>query len=296
MTRRAFGPLVIVSLLITAGWGQQPLDLKTALAEADAHNLELRATLQQRAMALAGISTARQTPNPTVTFGALRDVPHESVTIDQPIELGGKRGNRIAALNLSGSAEEMPLISTLEQLSSTGMQSNSDLAKTMQAMRTEERRLELAKSQRIPNVDLQAGADLNAPPDFNVGPKGQIAMQLPLFYREQGEISLAKARLELLRLTADSQRTNVAAQVTAAYYDFNAKAHQAEQFRNRMVPETVKLEEMARESYQAGKSNLLTLIDAQRKLNDVKKAYLDSLFSAQSSFASLEELVGASLD
>ena len=119
-----------------------------------------------------------------------------------------------------------------------------------------ERRLQLAKSQRIPNVDLQAGADLNAPPDFNVGPKGQIAMQLPLFYREQGEISLAKARLELLRLTADSQRTNVAAQVTAAYYDFNAKAHQAEQFRNRMVPETVKLEEMARESYQAGKSNL----------------------------------------
>ena len=99
-----------------------------------------------------------------------------------------------------------------------------------------------------------------------------------------------------MRLTADSQRTNVAAQVTAAYYDFNAKAHQAGQFRNRMVPETVKLEEMARESYQAGKSNLLTLIDAQRKLNDVKKAYLDSLFSAQSSFASLEELVGASLD
>jgi len=397
------GPLLVVSALISAGWGQQPLDLKMALAEADANNLELRAALQQRAMALAGIATARQIPNPTVTFGALRDVPHESVTIDQPIELGGKRSNRIAvareeqratdvdiaalrrqirrrtreaffraltaraqaeqskaaldlatrtkdvvrqrfeagdvaeleviqadvelaradadyqfasqlqraaevqlaallnrsltaALNLGGSAEELPTVMPLEQFASTAMQSNSDLAKTLQAMRTEERRLELAKSQRIPNVDLQAGADLNAPPDFNVGPKGQIAMQLPLFYREQGEISLAKARLELLRLTADSQRTNVAAQVTAAYYDFNAKAHQAEQFRNRMVPETVKLEEMARESYQAGKSNLLTLIDAQRKLNDVKKAYLDSLFSAQSSFASLEELVGASLD
>ena len=397
------GPLLVVSALISGGWGQQPLDLKMALAEADANNLELRAGLQQRAMALAGIATARQIPNPTVTFGALRDVPHESVTIDQPFELGGKRSNRIAvareeqratdvdiaalrrqirrrtreaffraltaraqaeqskaaldlatrtkdvvrqrfeagdvaeleviqadvelaradadyqfasqlqraaevqlaallnrsltaALNLGGSAEELPTVMPLEHFASTAMQSNSDLAKTLQAMRTEERRLELAKSQRIPNVDLQAGADLNAPPDFNVGPKGQIAMQLPLFYREQGGISLAKARLELLRLTADSQRTNVAAQVTAAYYDFNAKAHQAEQFRNRMVPETVKLEEMARESYQAGKSNLLTLIDAQRKLNDVKKAYLDSLFSAQSSFASLEELVGASLD
>src|SRR5207244_3168731 len=177
------GPLLVVSALISAGWGQQPLDLKMALAEADANNLELRAGLQQRAMALAGLATARQIPNPTVTFGALRDVPHESVTIDQPIELGGKRSNRIAvarelqraaevqlaallnrsltaALNLGGSAEELPTVMPLEQFASTAMQSNSDLAKTLQAMRTEERRLELAKSQRIPNVDLQAGADL----------------------------------------------------------------------------------------------------------------------------------------
>jgi cobalt-zinc-cadmium efflux system outer membrane protein len=403
MIRRVFGPLVVVSLLLTAGWGQQPLDLKTALAEADTNNLELRAALQQRVMALAGISTARQIPNPTVTFGALRDVPHESLTIDEPFELGGKRGNRIAVareehrgteldiaalrrqirrrtresffraltaaaqaeqskaaldlatrtkdvvrqrfeagdvaeleviqadvelaradtdyqlalqveraaevqlaallnrnltagLNLSGRAEELPAIVSLEQLSATAMQSNSDLVKTLQAMRTEERRLALAKSQRVPNIDLQAGVDLDAPPDFNVGSKGQITMQLPLFYREQGEISLSRARLELLRLTADSQRVNTAAQVTAAYYDFTAKAHQAEQYRKRMVPETIKLEEMARESYQAGKSNLLTLIDAQRKLNDVKKAYLDSLLSVQTSFASLEELAGAPLD
>jgi outer membrane protein TolC len=53
---------------------------------------------------------------------------------------------------------------------------------------------------------------------------------------------------------------------------------------------------MAEYSYQLGKTNLLTLLDAQRRLNDIRKTYLDALFAAQSSFASLEEAVGASLD
>src|SRR5436190_17891282 len=116
MIRRAFGPLVIVSLLITVGWGQQPLDLKMALAEADANNLELRAALQQRAMALAGIATARQIPNPTVTFGALRDVPHESVTIDQPIEMGGKRSNRIAVAREEQRGTEVDIAALRRQI------------------------------------------------------------------------------------------------------------------------------------------------------------------------------------
>ena len=53
---------------------------------------------------------------------------------------------------------------------------------------------------------------------------------------------------------------------------------------------------MAEESYQAGKINLLTLLDAQRRLNDLRKAYLDALLAAQNSFAVLEETVGAPLD
>ena len=39
---------------------------------------------------------------------------------------------------------------------------------------------------------------------------------------------------------------------------------------------------MAEESYRAGKTNLLTLIDSQRRLNETRKTYLDSLFAVQS--------------
>jgi cobalt-zinc-cadmium efflux system outer membrane protein len=395
--------LMAVLCPVIAAAQQPALDLKAALATAESNNLELRAARQQRALAIAGITTAGQLPNPTASFTAARDTPHEGVSLDLPLELGGKRAKRIAiareeqrsveidlavlarnirrrareaffralsaraltdqsqaALGLvthtrdlveqryeaggiaqleviqadvelaratadyettalaqrsadvllagllnrrldlpvatAGRLDEVPPAPLLDAVTAQALQSNPDLLKSTQDLKTEERRLALAKAQRIPNLDLSAGADFNSPPDFNVGGKGGISVTLPLFYRGQGEIALSNARLELLRLTLESQRTLASAEVAAAYFDYVAKLHQAEQYSQHIVPLTEKLALMAEDSYRSGKTNLLTLIDAQRRLNDVRKAYLDSLFAAQSAFAALEEVVGASLD
>jgi cobalt-zinc-cadmium efflux system outer membrane protein len=380
-----------------------PLDLRGALDTAQTANLELRAARQQRALAIAGITTARQFPNPTISFTAARDTPHEGVSLDLPVELGNKRGKRIAVakeeqksteidiavlgrqirrrtreafyqslsaakqteqaktaldlttrirdmahqrfeagdvaqlevlqvevelarasadyettaqaqrsaevglaallnrgfeehLVLQGELENVPKVGPLNSVIDQALQTNGDLLKTSQDLNIEERQLELAKAQRIPNLGLSAGADFNSPPDFHYGGKGGLSATVPIFYRDQGEIALSKARLELLRLTVASQRTNVSAQVAAAYYDYAAKVHQVEQYGKRVLPDTLRLEQMAEDSYQSGKSSLLTLLDTQRRLNEVRKTYLDALFSAQGAFAALEEVVGAPLD
>lgn len=405
MTIRGLVGCVVLFLPVLAFGQQQPaaLDLRAALTTAETSNLELRAARQQRALALAGITTAGLLPNPTVSFTAAKDTPHEGLTLDIPLELGGKRGKRLAvareeqksieidlnvlarqirrrtreaffkalsmrdetaqskeALDLvrrtrdlvqerynagdvaqleviqadvelaranadfetvaqeqrtadvqlaamlnrplatgvpvTGNLEEVPPAPTLEALTTQALQSNADLMKSAQDLRTEERRLALAKSQRIPNIDLQPGLDFNSPPDFNEGGRGGIAVTIPLFNRGQGDVALSNARLQLLRLTLESQRTVASAQVAAAYYDYTAKLHQAQQYRQNIVPQTEKLLSMAEDSYRAGKTNLLTLIDAQRRLNDVRKLYIDSLFAAQTAFAALEEVVGAPLD
>jgi len=396
--------LVYMWMCITGlAFAQQPLDLHTTLMAAESANLELRAARQQRALALAGLTTARQLPNPTVSFTAARDTPHEGVLLDIPIELGGKRGKRVAVareeqkgtdidiavlarqirrrtreaffrslsareqtgqaknaldlatrirdlaqqryeagdvaqlevlqadvevartsadyettaqaqrsadvalaallnrnleapLSLQAQLQEIPPEPTLPTVTEQAMASSGDLLKTAQDLKTEERRLDLAKAQKIPNIDLSGGTDFNSPPDFRVGGKGGIAVTLPLFYHGQGEVAQSTARLELLRATLASQRTNVAAEIAGAYFDYVAKVHQVQQYRERVVPETVRLEQMAEDSYQSGKTSLLILLDAQRRLNEVRKAYLDALFAAQSSFATLEEAVGAPLD
>lgn len=399
-----FAALLVCGMLPVPGTAQRTaLDLSGALATAQTSNLELQAARQQRALALAGITTAGLLPNPTFSFLAAKDTPHEGITLDIPVELGGKRGKRLAVaheeqksveidlsvlerqirrrtreaffkavaarsqteqakvaldlvtrtrdmvqqryetgdvaqleviqaevelaratadyettaqaqrsaevllagllnrpltspVELAGRLDQVPPAPTLDAVIAQALQSNADLLKSTQDLRTEQRRLELAKSQRIPNIDLQPGLDFNSPPEFREGGRGGIAVTIPLFNRGQGEIALSTARLELLRLTQQSQRLNASAQVAAAYFDYVAKRHQSEQYAQRIVPQTERLSQMAEDSYRSGKTNLLTLIDAQRRLNDVRKAYLDSLFAAQSSFAAMEEVVGASLD
>lgn len=394
----------VVLLFPVFSYGQQTaLDLRTALATAETANLELRAARQQRAVALAGVTTAGLLPNPTFSFTAAKDTPHEGITLDVPLELGGKRGKRLAVareeqksievdlnvlarqirrrtreaffhalaaraetqqskealdlvqrtrdlvqeryntgdvaqleviqadvelaranadyetvaqeqrtadvqlaamlnrplstgVSVTGNLDEVPPAPALDALTTQALQSNADLLKSTQDLRTEERRLALAKSQRIPNIDLQPGIDFNSPPDFHEGGRGGVSVTIPLFNRGQGDIALSNARLQLLRLTLESQRTNASAQVAGAYFDYVAKLHQAQMFKQNIVPQTEKLVGMAEDSYRAGKTNLLTLIDAQRKLNDVRKGYIESLFAAQTAFAALEETVGAPLD
>src|SRR5262249_45046860 len=198
--------------------------------------------------------------------------------------------------NLRGALDKFPGEQTLQAAIDLALRSNAEVQLTLQEMQVEQRRLALAKAQRIPNVDVQVGSDFNSPPDFNVGPRGQLTVMVPVFYHGQGEVSQSTARLDFLRLSVQALQTNASAQVAAAYYDYTAKARQAMQYSQKIVPETVQLEQMAEDSYRSGKSNLLTLMDAQRRLNETRRTYLDSLFSVQSSFAALEEVVGAPLD
>ena len=58
-------------------------------------NLGLEAARRQRAIREAAIRAARQIPNPDISGEISRDVPHEILSVDVPIELGGKRGRRI---------------------------------------------------------------------------------------------------------------------------------------------------------------------------------------------------------
>lgn len=71
------------------------LTLQEAFAMADRQNLDLAAARLRHMFAQTGIQIAGERPNPSVSFSATRDAPHESLFFDQPLELGGKRSTRI---------------------------------------------------------------------------------------------------------------------------------------------------------------------------------------------------------
>jgi cobalt-zinc-cadmium efflux system outer membrane protein len=92
------------------------LTLQSALDLADKQNLDLAAARRRRAVALAGVQIARQRPNPSLSFEALRDSPHEALLLEQPLELGFKRQRRIEVARQEGALTEVEIAALARQV------------------------------------------------------------------------------------------------------------------------------------------------------------------------------------
>ncbi|MGO8736700.1 MAG: TolC family protein [Terriglobia bacterium] len=400
-------PEMFFALLLGIGtaYPQQPprLTVQEALDLADKQNLDLAAARRQRAVALAGIRIARQIPNPSANFTALRDEPHEGLFFDQPVEIGGKRGRRIdvarqegalteldiaalarqvrrstreayyavayaraeserlarvvevakrleqiaedrfktgdvaqleviqtglevsraeadlqvarqrekvsmsqlnALLNesaskaweLAGTLEDNTPTPRLDDLIGRAYQSNPDLQHLGGEKKVEESHRSLLKAERIPDLNLEAGVDFNSPHDFRYGPRGQISIGLPVFTRNQGEIAQSLANERVLEAETAATERSVSARVEAGFYDLEAQRTQVQLYRDRLLPVARQLENMAEESYRAGKTNILTAIEAQQAVQSVESSYLQSLEQLQDLYAGMEETVGGAVD
>jgi outer membrane protein, heavy metal efflux system len=74
----------------------EPLTLEAAFARALAANPTLVAARLTRDVAIAGVALARERPNPEARVEFERETPTRAYGVGMPIELGGKRGRRIA--------------------------------------------------------------------------------------------------------------------------------------------------------------------------------------------------------
>jgi cobalt-zinc-cadmium efflux system outer membrane protein len=152
------------------------------------------------------------------------------------------------------------------------------------------------KAERIPDLVLDAGVDFNSPHDFRYGPRSQLSIGLPLFSRNQGEIAQSLANERVLEAETAATERSVSARVEAAYYDLEAQRTQVRLYRDRLLPVARQLESLAEESYRAGKTNILTAIQAQQDVQIVESSYLQSLEHLQDLYAGLEETVGGAVD
>lgn len=412
-------PMLIGAAIASPAWARQTqqapqasqrLTVAAAIDLAEKQNLDLAAARAKRAVASAGVRIAGERPNPTLSFGAARDTPHETALIDQPLEIGPKRERRIevarqesalteadisalerqlrrgvrdaffglaharavtaqqegavklaerlhdiakarfdagdipqlevtqaeleaaraqanrqvaqqeekvalsglnALLNEAATTDwdlgdpfaALPPTPALEDVLARAGASNAEIARISQEAKIEQSRKALFEAERIPNLGLQFGADFNAPGGlgtntggYEVGPRGQLSIELPIFSHNQGEISQSIANARALDAALAAARRAVDAKVESAYFELEARETQTQLYRQTILPSSRQLEEMTEESYRAGKANIMTVLGAQRDVRQVERDYLDSLLAVQSAISQLEEAVGAPLD
>jgi cobalt-zinc-cadmium efflux system outer membrane protein len=380
-----------------------PLSYEAAVEYAIAHNLTIDAARRGRAIREANITAAGQRPNPDFATDATRDIPHQSVTLDIPIEIGSKRQRRIdvasaelsladldvqaatramrrqlreqfytllaadervrlaeavveiatrvrdaaqqrfeagavarlevmqadlgvaraaadlqavrsertaaqatlnAVLNgpaqqlltLAGSLDDHTMTPPYEQALSTALTSNTDLVGLDRQVAIEAQRLELLRAERTPVPVFSAGAQFNNPNgDFGVGPTAALSVGLPIFSRNQGEIAASIATTAQLRRQREATQRSVENAVFAASARVDAARQQLNTYRQQLVPVATGLETLAEESYQAGRTSVLGVLDAQRSLRDLSREAVQAAIDLQMAAAELEELLGTPL-
>ncbi len=192
--------------------------------------------------------------------------------------------------------DQIPTALVLGDLLARADNANPDLQKISQEEKIEENNRELLRAESIPNLTLSAGVDYYSPHNFRYGPRSQATMEVPIFSRNQGEVAESSATLIALGDQEHATRRVVEGHVESGYLDLQTREQQARLYKDSLVPAADKLEELAEESYRAGKANILYLLDAQKNVQAVKEEYLQSLFAVHQAFAQLEEIVGTPLD
>lgn len=173
--------------------------------------------------------------------------------------------------------------------------SNVDLITLDREIAIEQRRAALLRAERAPAPSVSVSALFNAQPDFTSGAGVGIGMTLPLFSRNQGEIAQSIATTSQLRTRREATMRDVENHVFGLTARIEAERRQLETYEQRLVPTATDLEALAEESYRAGRTSVLGVLDAQRSLRDLRREALQAALDLQMTLADLEELLGTDI-
>ncbi len=171
--------------------------------------------------------------------------------------------------------------------------SNTDLTSFDRQIAIEGRRTDLLRAERVPTPIFSVGADFNAPGEFDVGPRAGVSIGLPLFNRNQGEIAGSIATTSQLRGQRDAAQRAIDNALFGTLATIEAQRRRVGSYQQRLVPTAVELESLSEESYRAGRTSVLGVLDAQRSLRDLRDEALQAALDVQVTLGALEELIGA---
>ena len=120
-----------------------------------------------------------------------------------------------------------------------------------------------------------------------------LAMTLPVFERGQGARRESRARRERAAIELAGTRSQASAEAEAARLSYQASVRAVAELAVTGVPMAAANEEMARESYRAGKMDLATLLVVRREALETRREHADRLLDAALAGVDLAVATGA---
>jgi cobalt-zinc-cadmium efflux system outer membrane protein len=152
-------------------------------------------------------------------------------------------------------------------------------------------RLERIRAERVPDLDVRAGAGYRGETDEGIYEIG-VGVTLPLWDHRQGDILSARFDLMRARQQRAAIENDLLRRLAEAQGEYESARAQLETVRDQIVPAAARSFEQTQEAYRGGRAAFLELLDAQRTLTEARTTLIELSGAAAAARARIMQIVG----
>lgn len=256
----------------------------------------------------AGKTTVLDSLNAELAFANLENIYR---TIDYRVKSEKNKLERILNQPIEDSLYEPPTPLALENLEELGDKDIDELIQIAFEKRPElqgvlyrqeesDRLLDLAKSNRIPDLSVAVGPDIVVPGSGDAGGSAInvfvfAEMELPLFYRQQGKIQEAKALRTKMEYLQKDLENEIIMEVKNAYNAYKLNKELMGFYKSRVLVTAKDFVDKSQESYLFGKVSIIITLRATQELKKISLNYVKASLDYQKAIADLEKALGIAI-
>lgn len=190
------------------------------------------------------------------------------------------------------SARPLPALPTPDELLRR-LGDSADMRLAQTRIDEGEAALRLAKTQRIPDLDVSVGTQ----EAIDAGSRDRIAvigfsLPLPLFDRNQGNILAESRRADQARDLRNATELRLRQETQQALQQWSTAQGEVNAFRQTILPSAQTAVESATRGFEMGKFGFLEVLDAQRTLITARDQYLRALAQVSDAWGRIERVYG----
>ncbi len=164
-----------------------------------------------------------------------------------------------------------------------------DLQAAIENVRATQQATSLEKRLFLRNVNAGIGLESEGS-NFSVGPA--MRLQLPVYDQNQAQIAKAEMRYAQASQTLEALTVEVVQQVRGAQEDYRTANDIARSYKERILPLGENSLDLAQESFRSGKTGVLSVLIAQRKLLSARREFFQKLEQLALSVINIEAAIG----
>ena len=168
--------------------------------------------------------------------------------------------------------------------------SSPELAVALANAQRAQAALARARVEPIPNLTIQGIVQRDASVDSTNG-SIQATMPIPVFNRNQGNIRAAEGEWIAAEQAVRRLEFDLQGRLAPVFERYRNAKQQVERYREDILPNAKETLDLVQASYEAGESNYLALLTAQRTYFQTNLAYLDGLRELWSAIWEMEGLL-----